>query len=71
APVETLRRAYDQMGRSFSAEHAERIEHYLREKPKGKFGMHKYTAEEWGFDADDLRQRLAPYIDHFGVSLER
>jgi len=70
APVETLRRAYDQMGRSFSAEHAERIEHYLREKPKGKFGAHKYTAEEWGFDVEDLRQRLAPYINHFGVSLE-
>jgi hypothetical protein len=69
-PVETLRAAYARMGRSFGAEHAERVRSYLAEKPKGKFGTHRYSAEEWGFDADELRTRLAPYIEHFGVELE-
>jgi hypothetical protein len=68
--VETLRSAYARMERSFDAEHAERVRAYLAEKPKGKFGTHRYSAEEWGFDADALRASLARYIEHFGVELE-
>lgn len=69
-PVETLRRAYAAMQREFGPEHAERIRAYLADKPKGKFGVHQYTPEEWGFSAAELRQRLAPYIEYFGVELE-
>lgn len=69
-PVETLRAAYGRMERDFGAEHAERVLAYLREKPRGKHGVHRYRPEDWGFDAKTLRERLAPYIDHFGVSIE-
>jgi len=69
-PVATLRRAYERMGRRFTGEHAEAIRRYLAEKPKGKFGVHPYTPEEWGFTAEGLRQSLAPYVSHFGVALE-
>jgi hypothetical protein len=69
-PVGTLRAAYQQMGREFTPAHAERILRYLAEKPKGKFGVHKYTPEEWGMSAAGLREQLAPYIAHFGVALE-
>jgi Sulfotransferase family len=69
-PVETLREAYARMGRALDDEHAERIRTYVREKPKGKFGTHRYEPEEWGFRAASLRERLAPYIEHFGVVLE-
>jgi sulfotransferase family protein len=69
-PVETLRHAYARMGRELSPEHAERIRRYLREKPQGKFGAHRYAPEDWGFTAQGLREHLAPYIAHFGVALE-
>jgi hypothetical protein len=69
-PVATLRAAYARMGRPFTGAHAEAIRRYLAEKPKGKFGVHHYTPEEWGFSAEGLRQGLAPYIEHFGVALE-
>ena len=69
-PVETLRAAYAGMDREFTEEHAQRIRRYLDDKPQGKFGVHRYTAEEWGFDAAELRERLGPYISHFGVELE-
>jgi hypothetical protein len=69
-PVATLRAAYAKMGRRFSDAHAEAIRRYLAEKPKGKFGTHAYTPEEWGFTAAGLRESLAPYIAHFGVALE-
>ena len=69
-PVATLRAAYEKMRRPFSDQHAEKITRYLAEKPKGKFGTHHYTPEEWGFSAEGLREKLAPYISHFGVALE-
>jgi hypothetical protein len=69
-PVATLRAAYARMGRRFSSEHAEAIRRYLAGKPKGKFGVHQYTPEEWGFTAEGLRRSLAPYISLFGVALE-
>ena len=69
-PVGTLAEAYARMGREFAPEHVEGIRAYLREKPKGKFGTHRYAPEDWGFTAASLRATLAPYIEHFGVALE-
>jgi hypothetical protein len=69
-PVATLRSAYDRMGRRFTDEHAEAIRRYLAEKPKGKFGVHQYAPEDWGFTAEGLRKNLAPYLEHFRVALE-
>lgn len=69
-PVATMRDAYHGMGRDFTPAHAERIRTYLAEKPRGKFGVHKYTPEEWGFTRDELRASLAGYIAHFGIELE-
>jgi hypothetical protein len=69
-PVGTVRAAYEGMGREFGEQHAERITKYLEEKPRGKFGVHQYTPEEWGYDATQLREQQAPYIEHFGVELE-
>jgi len=69
-PVETLRAAYAAMDRELTPAHAERIGAYLRDKPRGKFGTHQYTPEDWGYTAASLRERLAPYIAHFGITLE-
>jgi hypothetical protein len=69
-PVETLREAYAAMDRELTPAHAERVLAYLREKPRGKFGAHPYTPEDWGYTAASLRERLAPYVAHFGVTLE-
>ena len=69
-PVEAIRGAYHGMGRAFTNEHADRIRQYLADKPRGKFGVHKYTPEEWGFTRDELRESLAGYIEHFGIELE-
>ncbi|MEZ5383649.1 MAG: hypothetical protein R2754_17845 [Microthrixaceae bacterium] len=42
----------------------------MADKPKGKFGAHRYTPEEWGFDPAALRSELAGYLDYFGVATE-
>ena len=69
-PVATLRAAYAQMGRDFTDGHAAAVLDYLAHKPKGKFGVHRYRPEDWGFTAAGLRSALAPYIDHYGVARE-
>jgi hypothetical protein len=69
-PVGSLRRAYERMGRALTDAHAEAIRRYLAEKPKGKFGEHRYAPEDWGLSAPELRKTLAPYLEHFRVALE-
>ena len=58
------------MDRPFLGEHADAIRRYVETKPKGKFGRHKYSPEEWGFDSVQLRERMLPYTDYYGVTLE-
>ena len=69
-PVSTMRAAYARMGRDFTDNHAAAVLDYLAHKPKGKFGVHRYQPEDWGFTAESLREAMAPYIDHFGVTSE-
>ena len=69
-PVTTLRAAYATMGRDVTDAHAQAVLDYLARKPKGKFGVHRYQPEDWGFTAQGLRDTMAPYIDHFGVTRE-
>jgi len=69
-PVDAIRRAYAAMEREFCAEHEARIERYLKDKPRGKFGVHRYTPEEWGFTRDEVRHTLADYIEREGIELE-
>ena len=69
-PVAAVEKLYGQMGRPLLGEHADAIRHYIENKPKGKFGQHKYSPEEWGFDPAKLREKMLPYTDHYGVALE-
>ncbi len=66
----SVRRAYEQLGRTMSKEHEAAIEEYVRNKPQGKFGKHEYTAADWGFDPAALRAELADYITTFAVAPE-
>jgi len=70
APVASVEKLYGQMDRPFLGEHADAIRAYVAAKPKDKFGKHRYSAEEWGFDPAALRERMRPYTDHYGVALE-
>lgn len=69
-PVDTIERAYKQIGRPLVDDHRKAIARYLDDKPRGKFGTHRYTAEEWGFDPAELRQELSGYLTGFEVELE-
>ena len=69
-PVLAVEKLYGQIDRPFVGEHADAIRDYIASKPKGKFGQHKYSPEEWGFDPALLREKMLPYTDHYGITLE-
>ena len=69
-PAAAVEKLYGQMDRPFLGAHADAIRNYIAAKPKGKFGKHKYTAEEWGFDPAKLRRKMLPYTEYYGVALE-
>ena len=47
-----------------------RIEAYLRDKPKGKFGKHEYTLEEYGLSEQAVEEAYGGYTAHYGVEKE-
>lgn len=69
-PVAGIRRAYEKMGRPFDDGHAQRIRDYLDAKPRGKFGRHAHTPEEWGFTKEGIRAQTRGYVEAFGVEIE-
>jgi len=68
-PAGAVAAAYGSIGLDPTEEHAASIRSYLADKPRGKFGVHRYTAAEWGFDARQLRAGLEPYMSTFGVEV--
>jgi hypothetical protein len=39
-------------------------------RPQHKHGRHRYSASEFGLDADQIRQDFGPYTDRFSVEYE-
>lgn len=69
-PAAGIRIAYEKMGRPFEDSHAERIRNYVENKPKGKFGSHRYDPEDWGFSREEIREKTKAYVEAYGVELE-
>lgn len=69
-PVGVVRRINEHFGRSFSDEHARRINAYMAQNPQGKHGEHRYSAEEYGLDEATLRAMVPEYRERFGHLLD-
>jgi len=69
-PVATIAGAYETLGCEFGDDFAEKIRAYLVAKPRGKFGTHRYAAEDYGLTDQKIREDFRFYTDHFGVALE-
>jgi hypothetical protein len=69
-PAGAIAAAYAAIGRELTGDHRAAIDRYLADKPRGKHGTHRYSAADWGFDADALRTDLAAYLACFDVPVE-
>jgi Sulfotransferase family len=70
-PHGTVEAICDHAGLGYDAGSRVGVQRWLDDHPRTKHGEHRYTAEEFGLDAERLRQRFASYIERFNVPLER
>ena len=68
-PVAALQRIYDFLELSFDNEQIERVQNYLNNKPKGKFGEHRYEKLNRK-QVERERPLFAKYQQHFKVENE-
>jgi len=60
-PIENLKRIYLANGLSIDSELEQRFIQTERNNPKGKYGSHKYSIEDFGFERADLDRYTLPY----------
>jgi hypothetical protein len=67
AVVERIYQAFDL---PMSEEGAAAMRAYIADNPKGKYGVHAYTPQEYGIRPDAVRESFHRYIDRFDLKPE-
>ena len=65
-----IRSIYDRFGWELTPEVEERMLAFLDENPADKHGAHRYTFEDTGLDAGEVRERARRYVEYFDVAVE-
>jgi len=69
-PMATVRRVYDWLGMELKTDVAQSILLWRDANALGAHGAHRYTAEQFGLTADQIRSDYDFYIRHFDVTVE-
>jgi hypothetical protein len=69
-PAETVAAFYSYFGLPFTAVARTHIEEFIRNTPRGGYGVNTYDFEESGLDAAILREQFRPYMATFGIESE-
>ena len=64
-PMGTVEWLCDRVGLDFRAASRAAVQQWLDDHPKDEHGAHRYSPEDFGFDADLLRRRFAFYTRRF------
>lgn len=69
-PVETVRRAYDFLNLPWHDDVQRSVLLWQQKNKPGEYGQHRYSAEQFGLNAADIRDAYAFYIERFDVNVE-
>ena len=69
-PKGTVRRVYDWLGLELTPEVEQAIVRWQEANAMGAKGTHRYTAEQFGLSAEQIRSDYDFYIRHFDVAVE-
>lgn len=69
-PAQTIGAAYRHFGDEIDPLHARKIKAWVQQRPKDTFGKHRYTLEEFGLDAREMREQYAEYMERYHVPVE-
>jgi hypothetical protein len=62
-PMDIVRAIYARFDLDLDPGAAAAMERWVAENPQGKHGEHRYTPEQFGLTADDIREQFAGYIE--------
>ena len=69
-PVAGVRRAYEHFGETLSETAETAMRAYLEHSPKGRYGTHRYSIEDFGLCPGEIRERFADYTKRFDIPEE-
>jgi hypothetical protein len=69
-PIAAISAMYEAFGEELSPEAEQCMRSFVRENPKDKHGMHRYSLEEFGIDPAALRREYDFYCERFDVPSE-
>ena len=67
-PIGTMRKLYEHFDTPFTTEVELCMQTMLKENPKGKFGKHEYSLDEFGLTAEQIRERYGDYCQRFSIT---
>jgi len=70
-PIDCVRRIYQHFDYEVSSEMERGMQLVLQSQPRHKHGVHRYTLEQFGLDADAIKRGFAPYCEHYHVRSPR
>jgi len=68
-PIAIVQKIYNKFDLPYTEEFEERMIIYLKNNQQGKYGRHKYSLEEYGFDKDALYLEYKEYMDQYGFGI--
>lgn len=69
-PLGTVTALYEHFGLQFDASASAPIEEFIRNTPRGGYGVNRYDFEDSGLDAVRLQEQFRPYMTAFGIESE-
>lgn len=69
-PIAAVRGAYDHFGDTLSDDAEAAMRRHLEQRPRDKYGTHRYSLDDFGIDAGEVRERFSRYVDRFSVPQE-
>lgn len=67
-PIGQMRKLYAHFGEPFTEEAETAMQACMAQNPKGKFGKHSYTLEQFGVSEDEVRERYQSYREQHGFA---
>ncbi len=64
-PIDAIQQIYAYFGIDYTEGADEAMKRFRAANPKGKHGTHRYTLEQWGLNADEVRERFQRYSEAY------
>ena len=66
-PLAVIVRIYDYFGIALGNDARQRMEAFMAANPRGQFGSHRYSLEDFGLDREAEKPLFAAYCERFRV----